>query len=197
MLSSKSCEWSIVKSVVIQMRKMLTEKFDVTHVFMKVFPILSFFFTVPIRSCREFFERCNSKSDGLYTIYLQKPNAAETANVFCDMTHDDGGWTLLVTSASNQGWSKDNVKTRYDVFFNYSMFFNHLLCHSPCVSLPSPCISVSSIPTIFLFPLIYAFLSPTFFPFAATQTHTHTCIFSTPQSTTIYLCLTISLCSNA
>ena len=91
MLSSKSCEWSIVKSVVIQMGKMLREKFDATYVVMKVFPILSFFFTVPIRSCREFFERCNSKSDGLYTIYLQKPNAAETANVFCDMTHDDGG----------------------------------------------------------------------------------------------------------
>ena len=126
-----------MKSVVIQMGKKLTEKFDATDFAIKVFPILWFLFSVPIRSCREFFERCNSKSDGLYTIYLQKPNAAETANVFCDMTHDDGGWTLLVTSASNQGWSKDNVKTRYDVFFYYSMFFNHLLCDSSCVPLPS------------------------------------------------------------
>lgn len=71
-----------------------------------------FFFLVPIRSCREFAERCNSKTDGLYTIFLQKPNAAETVKVFCDMTHDGGGWTLLVTSASNKGWTKDNVKSR-------------------------------------------------------------------------------------
>lgn len=75
--------------------------------------ISSFFsFLVPIRSCREFAERCNSKTDGLYTIFLQKPNAAETVKVFCDMTHDGGGWTLLVTSASNKGWTKDNVKSR-------------------------------------------------------------------------------------
>ena len=70
------------------------------------------FFLVPIRSCREFAERCNSKTDGLYTIFLQKPNSAETVKVFCDMTHDGGGWTLLVTSASNKGWTKDNVKSR-------------------------------------------------------------------------------------
>nr|XP_058946642.1 uncharacterized protein LOC131774603 [Pocillopora verrucosa] len=67
---------------------------------------------IPIRSCREFFERCHSKTDGIYTIYLQKPNSAETANVFCDMTHDNGGWTLLVTSATNKGWTKDSVKSR-------------------------------------------------------------------------------------
>lgn len=70
-------------------------------------------FAVPIRSCREFLERCHSKTDGLYTIYLQKPNSAETGNVFCDMTHDNGGWTLMITSATNQGWTKDNVKSRY------------------------------------------------------------------------------------
>lgn len=70
-------------------------------------------FAVPIRSCREFLERCHSKTDGLYTIYLQKPNSAETGNVFCDMTHDNGGWTLMITSASNQGWNKDNVQSRY------------------------------------------------------------------------------------
>jgi len=67
---------------------------------------------IPIRSCREFLERCHSKTDGLYTIYLQKPNSAETGNVFCDMTHDNGGWTLMITSATNQGWTKDNVKSR-------------------------------------------------------------------------------------
>lgn len=68
---------------------------------------------VPIRSCREFLERCHSKTDGLYTIYLQKPNSAETGNVFCDMTHDNGGWTLMISSATNQGWNKDNVQSRY------------------------------------------------------------------------------------
>ena len=29
------------------------------------------------------------------------------------MTHDNGGWTLMITSATNQGWTKDNVKSRY------------------------------------------------------------------------------------
>jgi len=67
---------------------------------------------IPIRSCREFAERCHSKTDGLYTIYLQKANSAETVNVYCDMTHDNGGWTLLLTSASNRGWTKDSVKSR-------------------------------------------------------------------------------------
>jgi len=28
------------------------------------------------------------------------------------MTHDNGGWTLLLTSASNRGWTKDSVKSR-------------------------------------------------------------------------------------
>ena len=39
------------------------------------------------------------------------------------MTHDNGGWTLLVTSATNKGWTKDSVKSRYDSAFERSLSF--------------------------------------------------------------------------
>ena len=70
------------------------------------------FVLVPLRSCREFYERCHRRRDGVYTVYLQDAHTAKQLKVFCDMTHDGGGWTLLVTSASNKGWTYQNVKNR-------------------------------------------------------------------------------------
>ena len=72
----------------------------------------SFDFPVQIRSCREFYERCHSRADGLYTIDVHEPNTAHVTKVYCDMTRDGGGWTLLVTSATNKDWTVDNVKKR-------------------------------------------------------------------------------------
>lgn len=37
------------------------------------------------------------------------------------MTHDNGGWTLMITSATNQGWTKDNVKSRYVLMWRCSV----------------------------------------------------------------------------
>jgi len=46
--------------------------------------------------------------DGLYMI---RKNAHEYLPVYCDMTSEQGAYTLLVTSASN-GWKKDEVKLK-------------------------------------------------------------------------------------
>ena len=32
--------------------------------------------------------------------------------VYCDMSHDGGGWTLLLTSVSQDGWSLENLLER-------------------------------------------------------------------------------------
>lgn len=74
--------------------------------------LVPFFFLVPIRSCREFYERCRRRRDGVYTVYLQDVHMAKEQKVFCDMSHNEGGWTLLVTSTSKKEWTNQNIKKR-------------------------------------------------------------------------------------
>lgn len=46
--------------------------------------------------------------DGIYTI---KPGDRET-QTFCKFNEHGGGWTLVLTSATDNGWTRDNVKLR-------------------------------------------------------------------------------------
>ena len=45
--------------------------------------------------------------DGIYTV---TPKPGLTLKVYCDMTRNGGGWTLIVSSHTNQ-WNVDNVKS--------------------------------------------------------------------------------------
>lgn len=47
-------------------------------------------------------------TDGVYTI---KP-ADREVQTFCKFSEHGGGWTLVLTSASDSGWTRDNVKSR-------------------------------------------------------------------------------------
>lgn len=57
-------------------------------------------------------------------IYMIRKNAHEYLAVYCNMTSEPGGYTLLVTSASN-GWDKSEVKfknpTRPSLIRDYSI----------------------------------------------------------------------------
>ena len=46
--------------------------------------------------------------DGLYTI---KPGRRQV-QTFCKFSDHGGAWTLVLTSASDNGWARDNVKSR-------------------------------------------------------------------------------------
>nr|XP_047134262.1 uncharacterized protein LOC100206071 [Hydra vulgaris] len=60
--------------------------------------------------------------DGQYTI---KPNGSPQLEVYCDMTRNGGGWTLIVSSHSNS-WDENNVWERNvdkpDIYSDYSIF---------------------------------------------------------------------------
>ena len=49
-----------------------------------------------------------SLTDGFYTI---KPGDRKI-QTFCKFNEHGGGWTLVLTSATDNGWTRDNVKSR-------------------------------------------------------------------------------------
>ena len=57
-------------------------------------------------------KRCSlglfSLTDGIYTI---KPGDRNT-QTYCKFNEHGGGWTLMLTSATDNGWTRDNVKSR-------------------------------------------------------------------------------------
>ena len=66
----------------------------------------------PIRSCREYYDRCNRRRDGVYRLTTSGGDE-ESYKTYCDMSRNKGGWTLLVTSKMpGAEWTSDSVKSR-------------------------------------------------------------------------------------
>lgn len=66
----------------------------------------------PIRSCREYYDRCNRRRDGVYRLTTSGGDE-ESYKTYCDMSRNKGGWTLLVTSKMpGTEWTSDSVKSR-------------------------------------------------------------------------------------
>ena len=65
---------------------------------------------LPIRSCREFYDRCSRRRSGIYQ--LQSSDGENAFKTFCDMTNNGGGWTLLLTSKTSLGWTNENILKR-------------------------------------------------------------------------------------
>ena len=69
------------------------------------------FFFIPVskRSCNEI--KISGQRKGVVFqngFYIAKKSEFETVTLYCDMTSDAGGWTLLLTSAHGK-WTKDQV----------------------------------------------------------------------------------------
>ena len=80
------------------------------------------FVFVAARSCKDMKEKLSAAGviplDGIYSI------TTLTNPVYCDMSRDGGGWTLVVSSHSNS-WTAENVKDRNgaspSLTFDYSI----------------------------------------------------------------------------
>lgn len=59
-------------------------------------------------------ERCHRGRDGIYKLNVVVDDETESFNTYCDMTRNDGGWTLLLTSKSAGDWTKETMLNRGD-----------------------------------------------------------------------------------